>query len=69
MGRNIYDLVLIQEMSNRPDIVRLVDCNKRAPEPKYKYDENVLGNVVAEYKQINTGTSGIGTVSQDWCAC
>ena len=56
-------MVLIQEMSNRPDIVRLVDCNKRAPEPKYKYDENVLGNVVAEYKQINTGTSGIGTVS------
>lgn len=44
-----------QEMANRPDIVRLVDCNKRAPEPKYKYDENVLGNAVAEYKQIITG--------------
>jgi hypothetical protein len=45
----------VQELANRPDVVRLVDCNKRAPEPKYKYDENVLGNVIAEYRQITTG--------------
>lgn len=44
-----------QELSNRPDIVRLVDCNKRAPEPKYRHDENVLSTVVAEYRQITTG--------------
>jgi hypothetical protein len=42
-------------MANKPDIVRLVDCNKRVPEPKYKYDENVLGGTIAEYRQINTG--------------
>ena len=29
-----------------------VDCNRRAPEPKYKNDENVLGNVVTEFRQI-----------------
>ena len=43
-------------MSNKPDIIRLVDHNRRAPEPKYKNDENVLGNnVVTEYRQIDTG--------------
>ncbi len=45
-------------MANKPDIVRLVDCNKRVPEPKYKYDENVLGGTIAEYRQINTGKPG-----------
>lgn len=44
-----------QELSNKPDIIRLVDCNRRAPEPKYKNDENVLGNVVTEFRQIDTG--------------
>jgi enhancer of mRNA-decapping protein 3 len=44
-----------QELSNKPDIIRLVDCNRRPPEPKYKHDENILGNFVTEYRQIDTG--------------
>ena len=31
------------ELSNKPDIVRLVHSNVRQPEPKYRNDENVLG--------------------------
>ena len=31
------------ELSNKPDIVRLVNVNVRQPEPKYRNDENVLG--------------------------
>ena len=31
------------ELSNKPDIVRLVTSNVRQPEPKYRNDENVLG--------------------------
>ena len=46
-----------QEFANKPDIIRLVDCNRRPPEPKYKNDENILGNFVTEYRQIDTGTS------------
>jgi len=45
-----------QEFANKPDIIRLVDCNRRPPEPKYKNDENILGNFVTEYRQIDTGT-------------
>ncbi|XP_023341379.1 enhancer of mRNA-decapping protein 3 [Eurytemora carolleeae] len=44
-----------QEFANKPDIIRLVDCNRRPPEPKYKNDENILGNFVTEYRQIDTG--------------
>lgn len=42
--------------SNQPDLVRLVDCNKRtsgnnkAPEPKYRNDENVLESMPAVYR-------------------
>ena len=43
-------------MSNKPDIVRLVHCNVRQPEPKYRSDENVLaGAGVTDYRQIITG--------------
>jgi len=44
-----------QELSNKPDIIRLVDTNLRKPEPKYRNDENVLGNQKTEYRQIETG--------------
>lgn len=48
------------ELGNKPDIVRLVHCNKRQPEPKYRNDENVLAGVAAEYRQITTGEA-VGT--------
>ena len=32
------------ELTNKPDIVRLVHSNVRQPEPKYRNDENVLGS-------------------------
>jgi len=44
-----------QELANKPDIIRLVDCNRRQPEPKYRNDENVLGGTTAlstELRQI-----------------
>ena len=41
--------------SNQPDLVRLVDCNRRKPEPKYRNDENVLVAIPAKYRQIETG--------------
>lgn len=44
-----------QKLSNKPDIIRLVDCNIRKPEPKYRHDENVLGNQVMNCRQIETG--------------
>ena len=46
------------ELANKPDILRLVDCNRKRdkpPEPKFKSDENVLGEVRVEYRQIITG--------------
>jgi len=52
------DLVMREidaELANKPDIVRLVHCNRRQPEPKYKNDENVLAGIAAEYRQITTG--------------
>lgn len=50
--------VIDQELGNKPDIVRLVDCNRRAPEPKYRNDENVLDNLPTEFRQITTGEVG-----------
>ncbi|XP_059081044.1 enhancer of mRNA-decapping protein 3-like isoform X2 [Tigriopus californicus] len=41
--------------ANQPDVVRLVDCNKRKPEAKYRNDENVLMSVPAQYRPIETG--------------
>ncbi len=49
--------------SNQPDVVRLVDCNRRqqpatassTTEAKYKNDENVLVSVPAQYRPIDTG--------------
>ena len=32
------------ELTNKPDIVRLVHSNVRQPEPKYRNDENILGS-------------------------
>jgi len=52
-------------MSNKPDIVRLVHCNKRQPEAKYKNDENVLLGVTADYRQITTGETGEGEFVTD----
>ena len=37
-------------MSNQPDLVRLVDCNKRKTEPKYRNDENVLESLPAVFR-------------------
>jgi len=48
------------ELANKPDIVRLVHCNRRQPEPKYRNDENVLNTVAAEYRQITTGEEECG---------
>jgi len=48
------------ELSNKPDIVRLVHSNVRQPEPKYRNDENVLGSVLPEYRQIVTGEEEVG---------
>ena len=36
-------------MSNKPDIVRLVHSNVRQPEPKYRTDENVLGEKIPNF--------------------
>lgn len=48
-------------MSNKPDIVRLVHCNVRQPEPKFRSDENVLaGAGVTDYRQIITGEEEVG---------
>ena len=48
-------------MSNKPDIVRLVHCNVRQPEPKFRSDENVLaGGGVTDYRQIITGEEEVG---------
>ena len=41
--------------NNQPDVVRLVDCNKKQPEPKYRNDENVLVSIPAQYRIIDTG--------------
>ena len=42
--------------SNQPDVVRLVDCNRRRPsEAKYRNDENVLLSLPGEYRPIETG--------------
>jgi len=54
-----------QELGNKPDIVRLVDCNRRAPEPKYRNDENVLESAPAEYRQISTGEVEVGEFVTD----
>ena len=35
------------ELTNKPDIVRLVHSNVRQPEPKYRNDENVLGRKIS----------------------
>merc|ERR1712096_130314 len=48
------------ELANKPDIVRLVHCNRRQPEPKYRNDENVLNTITAEYRQITTGEEECG---------
>ena len=56
---------------NQPDVVRLVDCNRRKPESsnqqgnnkdfenaseaKYRNDENVLMSLPAQYRPIETG--------------
>lgn len=56
---------LDQELSNKPDIVRLVDCNRRAPEPKYRNDENVLSTIPTEYRQITTGEQDCGEYVTD----
>jgi len=48
------------ELTNKPDIVRLVHSNVRQPEPKYRNDENILGSVVPEYRQIVTGEEEVG---------
>jgi len=53
------------ELANKPDIVRLVHCNRRQPEPKYRNDENVLEGVTAEYRQITTGEEGCGEFVTD----
>lgn len=53
------------ELSTQPDIVRLVHCNKRQPEAKYRNDENVLASVAAEYRQITTGEQGEGEFLTD----
>lgn len=63
-------LVGEQTGSNQPDVVRLVDCNRK-PQPnqqqqpgadrssggggKYRNDENVLVTVPAQYRPIETG--------------
>ncbi len=42
--------------NNQPDVVRLVDCNRRrgkeeaAIQPKYRNDENVLVTAPAQYR-------------------
>jgi len=42
--------------SNQPDVVRLVDCNRRRPsEAKFRNDENVLLSIPGEYRPIETG--------------
>jgi len=48
------------ELTNKPDIVRLVHSNVRQPEPKYRNDENVLGTSAPEYRQIVTGEEEVG---------
>jgi len=53
------------ELANKPDIVRLVHCNRRQPEPKYRNDENVLAGVTAEYRQITTGEGDCGEFVTD----
>jgi len=53
------------ELSNKPDIVRLVHCNRRQPEAKFRNDENVLGGITAEYRQITTGEEGCGEFVTD----
>lgn len=45
------------QQSNQPDIVKLVDCNVRKPEPKYRNDENVLESGPVVLRQISTGES------------
>jgi len=62
------DLVMREidaELANKPDIVRLVHCNRRQPEPKYRNDENVLAGITAEYRQITTGEADIGEYLTD----
>jgi len=53
------------ELGAQPDIVRLVHCNRRQPEPKYRNDENVLAGVTAEYRQITTGEAECGEFVTD----
>ena len=46
------------EITNQPDLVRLVDCNKvkkSEAEPKYRNDENVLVGIPAHFRPIETG--------------
>jgi len=56
--KNLVMKEIDAELANKPDVVRLVHCNRRQPEPKYRNDENVLAGVVAEYRQITTGEGG-----------
>lgn len=44
-----------EEKQNQPDLVRLVDCNKRQQEPKFKNSDHVLTTIPAQLKAIETG--------------
>ena len=38
---------------------------RRQPEAKFRNDENVLGGITAEYRQITTGEEGCGEFVTD----
>ena len=40
-------------------------CYRRQPEAKFRNDENVLGGVTAEYRQITTGQAECGEFVTD----
>jgi len=48
----------IESTNNKPDVVRLVDCNRRAPQPKYRCDENVIHQDPVKYRQIAVPSPG-----------
>eukprot|EP00095_Tigriopus_kingsejongensis_P011104 snap_masked-scaffold268_size230776-processed-gene-1.22 protein:Tk11104 transcript:snap_masked-scaffold268_size230776-processed-gene-1.22-mRNA-1 annotation:"enhancer of mrna-decapping protein 3" len=51
----VFEEINDEIAANQPDLVRLVDCNRRKPETKYRNDENVLVSVPAQYRPIETG--------------
>jgi len=63
--RLVFDEI---DATNQPDVIRLVDINRKKPappvfigesnEPKYRNDQNVIEGAPINYRQIKTNQKG-----------